>query len=159
MIEISRLHCPSAPGGTGDNTTHHLVMKAAGIICVYCGRSERDLRDAVPTSDLWEREQSRSEEFDAWGEIAEPRASHARMMIVKGASERYPRWDTAYTAHADKLLRAWFDAEQKVRDTFADTKAEVAAMRRALLKFEMLCNYLDATGLAGTHRDPRGGEE
>jgi hypothetical protein len=105
---------------------------------------------------LWELERTRSEQFDDWGEIAEPRASHARVALIRAT--RKPMF-TQRERVAGRLMRAWYDAEQWTRETEPGSKSELAAMRRSLRKFEQLCAHLDATGLAGTYWDPRGEKE
>jgi hypothetical protein len=38
------MYCPEsgAPEGA-DNSTHHLVPRAAGLVCAYCGKTRREI--------------------------------------------------------------------------------------------------------------------
>lgn len=49
MIEVTTLYCPKnqwdgKPGE--DNTTHHLLPRAKGMVCRDCGKTEKELREA-----------------------------------------------------------------------------------------------------------------
>jgi hypothetical protein len=49
VIEVTQLPCPATEGG--DNETHHLIPRAAGMTCRYCGRTEKDLREEAEDGD------------------------------------------------------------------------------------------------------------
>lgn len=47
MTEPTQKYCPKsgAPEGA-DNSTHHLRPKGGRMVCAYCGKTERELREA-----------------------------------------------------------------------------------------------------------------
>ena len=47
MTEPTQKYCPEsgAPEGA-DNSTHHLKPKGGRMVCAYCGKTERELREA-----------------------------------------------------------------------------------------------------------------
>lgn len=55
--QATHMRCPKAPGPVGgDNTTHHLLPRAAGMTCAYCGRTESQIKaDAEEHRALIER--------------------------------------------------------------------------------------------------------
>lgn len=55
LIEVTTLYCPESNArDVDDNSTHHLrptgPMSARVQRCIYCGKSERELRDAAGKS-------------------------------------------------------------------------------------------------------------
>lgn len=46
MINVTHLHCPARePAVSGDEKTHYLVPRADGMTCLFCKRTERELRE------------------------------------------------------------------------------------------------------------------
>lgn len=47
-VEVTRLYCPESGGQPGeDSTTHHMQRRSGVMVCRYCNRTEKQLRDAA----------------------------------------------------------------------------------------------------------------